>query len=57
MLSLYYLILEEMLHIYEVTKVIWISKAKLKEDQTHPVPLSVSRSYTPLLVIYYDTTV
>jgi hypothetical protein len=30
---------------------------KLKEDQTHPVPLSVSRSYTPLLIIYYDTTV
>ena len=26
---------------------------KLKEDQTHPVPLSASRSYTPLLVILY----
>lgn len=28
----------------------------LKEDQTHPVPLSVSRSYTPLLVILYVIT-
>ncbi len=32
-------------------------RTKFKEDQTHPVPLSVSRSYTPLLIIYYDTTV
>lgn len=30
---------------------------KLKEDWTHPIPLSVSRSLTPLLVIIYTTTI
>ena len=29
---------------------------EIKEDQTHPVPLSVSQSCTPRLVIYYVTT-
>lgn len=33
------------------------TQTKLKEDQTHPVPLRVTRSYTPLLIVYYDTTV